>query len=98
MRFKSLPTKVDENVPIPEVLPIDMNGYWTLCESVESWATKTWCKALVEPLETLTNPFKVEISFSKNVAIVDATDTFEKLDSNLVVFSVPSSWPVNLNL
>ena len=98
MRFRSLPTSVDENVPIPDVLPIDKNGYWTVCESVESWATKTWWRALVEPLDTLTNPFKVEISFSKNVAIVDAVETFENLDSNLVVFSVPSSWPSNLNL
>ena len=98
MRFRSLPTSVDENVPIPDVLPIDKNGYWTVWESVESWATKTWWRALVDPLETLTNPLSVEILFSKNVAIVDDVDTFEKFDSNLTVFSVSSNWPEFLNL
>ena len=80
------------------MLPIDKNGYWTECESVESCATNTWWRALVDPLETLTNPLSVEILFSKNVAIVDAVDTFEKFDSNLTVFSVPSNWPKFLNL
>ena len=31
-------------------------------------------------------------------AIVDDVETFEKLDSNLTVFSVPSSCPSTLNL
>ena len=34
----------------------------------------------------------------KNVAIVDADETLEKLDSNRVVLSVPSNWPGNANL
>ena len=98
LRFKSLPTIVDEKVPIPDVLPIDKNGYWVIWESVESWATRTWWRALVEPLDTLTKPFKDDIWFSVNDAIVDDVETFEKFDSNLTVLSVPSSWPGNWNL
>ena len=33
-----------------------------------------------------------------NDAIVDDVETFEKLDSNLTVLSVPSNCPDNLNL
>ena len=80
------------------MLPIDKNGYCTVWASVESWATNTWCSELVDPLETLTKPFNDEIWFSVNDAIVDDVDTLEKLDSNTLVLSVPSSWPGNLNL
>ena len=34
----------------------------------------------------------------ENVAIVDAADTLENLDSKIEVLSVPSSCPINLNL
>ena len=57
------------------MLPIDKNGYCVIWESVSLWTTKTWCKALVEPLETLTILFKLEISSCKNVEIVVAADT-----------------------
>ena len=80
------------------MLPIDKKGYWVVCESVESCATKTWCTALVEPLDTLTKLFNADVSISVKDAIVDDVETFEKLDSNLTVFSVPSSCPSTLNL
>ena len=80
------------------MLPIDKNGYWVIWLSFELCATKTWWRELVEPLETLTIPFRVEIWPSKNVAMVDADETLEKFDSNLVVLSVPSNWPGNANL
>ena len=63
------------------MLPIDKNGYWVTLQSVESCATKTWWRELVVPLETLTNPFRDEIRALENVAIVDAADTLENLDS-----------------
>ena len=54
---------------------MERNGYWVIYESVSSWTTKTWCRALVEPLETLTTLFKLDISSCKNVEIVVAADT-----------------------
>ena len=61
---------------MPDVLPIDKNGYWVVWVSVSLCATNTWCNALVEPLETLTILLKLEISSCKNVDIVVAADTF----------------------
>ena len=69
------------------MLPIDKNGYWTECESVESCATKTWWRALVDPLETLTNPFSVEILFSKNDD--NFFDFQDKLLTHLRGFNAP---------
>ena len=80
-KHKSSATSPQEKVPIPDVLPIDRNGYWVTWQSVESCATKTWCRELVEPLETLTNPFRDEIRALEKVAMVDAADTLENLDS-----------------
>ena len=74
-KLRSFPTIVEENVPIPEVLPIERNGYCVLCVSVSLCATKIWCSALVDPLETLTILFKLDISSCKKVAIVAAADT-----------------------
>ena len=98
MKFKLLPFNEDENVPIPDVLPIDKNGYWVVNVSVSSCTTKTWCNALVEPLDTLTILLKLDTSSYKNEDTVVATDTFAKFDSNLTVLSEPSICPEDLNL
>ena len=83
---------------MPDVLPIEINGYCVVWVSVESCATKTWWRELVEPLDTRTNPLSELIWFSVNVAIVDAAETLWNLDSNFAVFSVPSNCPDHLNL
>ena len=98
LKFKSFPFSEDENVPIPDVLPIDKNGYWVVNVSVSSCTTKTWWSALVDPLDTLTILLKLDTSSCKNEDTVVAVDTFEKFDSNLTVLSEPSIWPEDLNL
>ena len=98
LKFKSLPLIVDENVPIPDVLPIDKKGYCVICASVSLFTTNTWCRALVEPLETLTMLLKLDISSCRKDDTVVAADTLAKFDSNLKVLSEPSIWPTDLNL
>ena len=61
---------------MPDVLPIDKKGYCVICASVSLWTTKTWCRALVDPLDTRTMLLKLEISSCKNVDIVVAVETF----------------------
>ena len=44
-------------VPIPEVDPIETNGYCTVNTSLSSRIVMIWCTADVWPEETLTNDF-----------------------------------------
>ena len=75
MKFKLFPFKEEENVPIPDVLPIDKKGYCVVNVSDSSCTTITWCKALVEPLDTLTILLKLDTSSCMNEDTVVAAET-----------------------
>ena len=75
LKFKLFPFKEEENVPIPDVLPIDKKGYCVVNVSDSSCTTITWCKALVEPLDTLTILLKLDTSSCINDDTVVAVET-----------------------
>ena len=92
------PLSSEEKVPIPRSVPTDMKGYWVIKLSVPSWAVKTWCRALVLPIETLTILLIVVSLDVVNPHIVPVDPILTNLDSNLPEFSDPSDWASNLNL
>ena len=97
-KFKFDPLYSDENVPIPESVPIDINGYCVMKISSPSCAIKTWCRALVFPIETLTILLTVVSLEVVNPAITAVEAILTKLDSNLAEFSDPFGCACDLNL
>ena len=86
------------NVPIPDVAPMDTNGYCVTDTSIPSETNNTWCNAEVWPYETLTVDLSDEILLESTTTTSTFEDDLTYSDAYTAVCSNPSGWPEYLNL
>ena len=101
MNFKNVfpPEDVVINVPIPDVVPIETNGYCSKCESSPSNISNVWWIALVPPNDTLIillTPVIIDVSIPTPWPYVIPElelVILKNLDSYFKLLSVPAVWP-----